>query len=93
MSKITLEELRKMILDVSSDNEIHTRQELIAYAQEKYDMRLYDADQRVTSAIKSLLKKGHLTKLDKGIYQMPGEQTAVEGCSLENEEPQIEQTM
>ena len=75
---VTLEELRNMILEVSSDNEVHTRQELIAYAREKYEMRLYDADQRVTSAINSLLKKGDLTKLDKGVYQLNDEQRTAE---------------
>lgn len=82
-----------MILEVSSDNGIHTRQELIAYARQKYNMRLYDADQRVTSAVKSLLKKGDLTKLDKGVYQMSAEQTVAEDCTLIHEESRMEQTM
>lgn len=90
---ITLEELRKMILEVSSDNEIHTQQELIAHAQEKYGMRLYDADQRVTAAIKSLIKKGDLSKLEKGVYQLHSEQHEIESNSLETETPHMNQSI
>ena len=90
---VTLEELRSMILEVSSDNEVHTRQELIAYAREKYEMRLYDADQRVTSAIKSLLKKGDLTKLDKGVYQLNDEQRTAEIESPSADTPRMDHIM
>lgn len=70
---ITLEELRTMVLEVLADNKVHTRQELIAHAEQKFDMGYYYSDQRTTSAIISLIKKGELFKLEKGIYQLHDE--------------------
>jgi len=67
---VTLQELRAMVLEVLADNKTHTRQELITKAQEKFDIDFYDADQRTTSAIVFLLKKGALAKLEKGVYQL-----------------------
>lgn len=68
---IGLQELREMILRVLSDSQAHSRQELISCALNEFQMRFYDADQRTTSAIASLLKKGTIVKIKKGLYQLP----------------------
>lgn len=67
---VTLQELREMILTVFVDNKTHTRQELIACAEKKYEMTFYDADQRTSSALQSLIKKGELNRLENGVYQL-----------------------
>lgn len=91
---ITLEELRKMILADLGDNKPHTRQELIDHAKEKYSMSYYNAERKMMSAISSLIKKGDLLKLDKGIYQMQYESQMAEN-KLQSEDvgTQFEQKM
>lgn len=68
---IELQTLREMILRVLSDSQPHSRQELISCALNEFQMQFYDADQRTTSAIASLLKKGTIVKIKKGLYEQP----------------------
>lgn len=88
----SLQELREMILDVLSDREVHTRSELIDYAKERYSMSYYDAERKVMSAVKSLIKKGDLLKPEKGVYQLNIDNQIAENTSI-NEQTETEQQM
>lgn len=88
----SLQELREMILEVLSDQEVHIRSELIDYAQKRFGMSYYDSERKVMSAIKSLIKTGDLLKPEKGVYQLNIDNQMTENASI-SEQTEIEQQM